>query len=268
MEITTDIANVFVHPLNLMVRGHNPPLTGLKDSVAQDGQAYALGAVVMPDGTYGVYEGGRRLAAMTAAGFLEVRLSVEQLTEPQILDRIAASDIKEPLPHIVMRNEEVVGGKVWLVSKMLDGGANKRQIAVSWNTTIDIISAYQTLLSEEVSVQNAVASGRLDITAYSRVKNKTAEFKRQLVEPAAAGKKVSVRDVLRAIEVDDPVAARRKEMVADTKAGVPLTQMDILFRVRADLRSLASAKLIIKEGNNEVWDDITDLVGHIGGRGG
>ena len=74
-----------------------------------------------------------------------------------------------------------------------------------------------------------------------------------------------MRDVLRAIEADDPVAARRKEMVADTKAGVPLTQMDILFRVRADLRSLASAKLIIKEGNNEVWDDILDLVGHIGG---
>lgn len=263
MEIICDIERVHIHPYNENIRGINPSLTGLRESVAQSGQAYALSAVPGEDGAYLVYEGARRLAAMTAAGFSEVRLSVEILTDEQVLARIAASDIKEPLPHVVANKGIVTGGKSWLVRQMLDGGSRKDEIAAALNITLDEVSAYLNLHSEEESTLSAVATGRLPFTGYCRIKYKSAEFKAQLLE---GKKKVSVREVLKAIEIDSPVG-RRKEAAAEpveTSAVNPSTLLRDIWRNLLSLRGMD----YVPDPDDDMWIDIVYLVNKINGGNG
>lgn len=260
MEIVVDIERVGIHPYNENIRGVNPSLTGLRESVLQSGQAYALGAVPGEDGTYLVYEGARRLAAMTAVGFTEVRLSVENLTDEQVLARIAASDIKEPLPHVVAKKGIVTGGKSWLVRQMLDGGSRKDEIAAALNITLDEVSGYLALHSEEESTLSAVASGTLAFSAYCRIKYKSPEFKAQLLE---GKKRVSVREVLKAIESDSPVS-RRKEAnpePVETSAVNPSALLRDIWRNLLSLRGMDYAP----DPDNDMWVDIVYLVEKING---
>lgn len=259
MEIVVDIEQVGIHPFNQSIRGINPPLTGLIESMRQGGQAYALAATPSDDGTFLVYEGARRLAAATAAGLTEVRLSVENLTDAQVLERIAASDIKEPLPHVVVDKQGcVVGGKAWLVRQMVRGGAGKHEVAASLSVTLDEVSAYLNLHSEEESTLSAVATGKLPFSGYCRVKYKSPEFKKRLVEPATEGKKVSIRNVLKAIADDDPVSGRRVEAETTPVETSRVNPISLLLRIRSDLTALRGMDYPV--GEQEIWEDILELM--------
>ena len=257
MEITVSIDRVFVHPDNLDIRGPNPSLTGLKDSLEQDGQGYAMYATVGADGNYYVYEGGRRLAALSALGVTEVVLSVSDISPAQVLRMIAVSNIKEPFPPVVARDGCAVGGKALLVRRMLDEGMQRHEIAASLDERIDIVSAYISLLDEEPAVLDAVASGRLEMTAYARIKYKSPDFKRQIIE-GAKGKKVPVRAVLKAIQDDN--AGAIDEMVKEAQ---PRNDMGdnpvgaILARLRGDLMTLRNMDVDLSRF--EIWDDICEL---------
>lgn len=262
MEIICDIERVHVHPDNLEIRGSNPSLTGLRDSIQQDGQAYALAVVLGDDGDYYVYDGGRRLASLAASGATQVRLSVEALTRPQILYRIAVSNMKEPFPHVVVENGCVVGGKAWLVKELLAEGARKDQVATALNERIDVISAYISLLDEPESILNTVASGRLEITSYARVKYKSAEFKERLVT-GAKGKKVPVRAVLKAIRDDNAEVVA--VMVQGPRPQAEMVDSDVvaaMLRVRAGLVTIKNADVDLSE--YEAWYDICELVEEMG----
>lgn len=262
MEIICDIERVHIHPDNLEIRGSNPSLTGLRDSIQQDGQAYALAAVLGDDGDYYVYDGGRRLASLAASGATQVRLSVETLTRPQILYRIAVSNMKEPFPHVVVEGGRVVGGKAWLVKELLAEGARKDQVATALNERIDVISAYISLLDEPENILNIVASGKLEITSYARIKYKSPEFKERLVA-GAKGKKVPVRAVLKAIQEDNAEAV--SEMVQRPRPQVEMVDNDVvaaMLRVRAGLVTIKNADVDLSE--YEAWYDICELVDEMG----
>ena len=256
MEILADIERVHLHPDNVEIRGANPSLTDMRDSVQQDGQAYALSAIIGDDGDYYVYDGGRRLAALTAAGVTHVRLSVEELTRAQVLRRIAASSIKAPFPHVVVRDGCVVGGKAWLVQQMLSQGLRRDEIATSMGERVDVVSAYQSLLSEDEEILIAVSDGRLEITAYARIKYKPPEFKRQLID-GAKGKKVPARAVIKAIQEDNASVVGEMVRERPSPETVNVEILDVLLRVRAGLMTLRNSDVDITKF--EIWDDIVDL---------
>lgn len=263
MEIICDIERVHVHPDNLEIRGSNPSLTGLRDSIQQDGQAYALAAVLGDDGDYYVYDGGRRLASLAASGATQVTLSVKSsMSRLQTLLAIAVSNMKEPFPHVVVEGGRVVGGKAWLVKELLAEGARRDQVATALNERIDVISAYISLLDEPESILNTVASGRLEITSYARVKYKSAEFKERLVT-GAKGKKVPVRAVLKAIRDDNAEVVA--VMVQGPRPQAEMVDSDVvaaMLRVRAGLVTIKNADVDLSE--YEAWYDICELVEEMG----
>lgn len=264
MEKWVNKNEVVIHPLNRQVRGRYGDMTVLKESIAESGQADPISCVLMPDGRYGAIDGGRRITSIKALDEIEhVWIVVEQLTDEQILDRIASSDIKEPLPHVVAVDGEIVGGRAWLAMQFTGGDVKKRRAAsAKLGVSPDVISAYLNLFREPESTIEAVASGKLEITAYARMKYQSEEFKKVVLAPALEkGYKVQVRRVMKALEHGVESLERYEELI--DQSDETLQKVDVnawLFQLYSAAATLFENGFSGQGCNNELWSGTVQMI--------
>lgn len=181
MKVRT--SQVSVHPINKRIRGRIASKSTLIDSMSVVGQANEIVCVQSDDG-YLAIDGGSRLSAAIEAGVDEVEISVRPpMSDDEIRRYILATSVRSPFPDIILGdNGEVVGGMCLAVVDELEGGVPRVDVAKAYGMSPDIVSAYRYLYSDITEIKQAVATGRLSMTVYSRMKRKSDEFKKEMAE--------------------------------------------------------------------------------------
>lgn len=176
-------AIIDVHPVNREIRGHIANRKALSESMGTDGQQNEIVCVPGDGGRYLAIDGGSRLAAAKELGLKEVEIVVrEPMSDSDVRRYILTTAVRFPFPEIIISDGIVVGGMCKAIVDELSGGRSRLDISRAYNLKPDVVSAYRELYSDVPEIQQAVASGRMSITVYSRIKFKGDEFKRELVD--------------------------------------------------------------------------------------
>ena len=182
MKVRT--SQVSVHPINKRIRGRIESKSTLIDSMSVVGQANEIVCVQSDDSSYLAIDGGSRLSAAIEAGVKEIEISVRPpMSDDEIRRYILATSVRSPFPDIILGDSgEVVGGMCLAVVDELESGVARVDVAKAYGMSPDIVSAYRYLCSDIIEIKQAVATGRLSMTVYSRMKRKSDEFKKEMSE--------------------------------------------------------------------------------------
>ncbi len=172
---------VFVHPINHQIRGRVSNKAALVDSMETEGQQNEIVCVPGSNGTYLAIDGGSRLSALKEMGVEMIEIIVRpEMTEDEVRRYILSTAVRFPFPELILEDGHPVGGMCVAIVQEL-ATRPKIDVCRAYNMAPDLVSAYKYLYTDTPDMQEAVASGRLSMTVYSRIKRKPRAFKEELV---------------------------------------------------------------------------------------
>jgi len=214
--------------------------TGLQKSISElqrkgagvDGTGVVQPIIVLEDGDrYYLRSGHRRLTAVKILGLDRIPAVVETV-QGQVSERMLMllSDNQVAPPTLVLNgNGEIVGGKALAVVEELNEATEDDErtltmedLALVLDERPDVISAYFQMMFAPPNVQKAIATGRLSVTAFARMKHMPPQFQEEVVESVPEDDTVSVRKVRKTIQ------QKRKDAIFDPKAD-PSEEDDLQF---------------------------------------
>lgn len=170
-------------------RGPIRDTTDLQQSISEKGIIKPL-LVRQRGGRLYLIDGERRLTAAKILGLALVPYVVIDVPEgTDIVDLMFTTNLHEGFPDIVIdKSGTVVGGVAHAVAQRLaQGDTNVMTLARIMGKRPDLISAYDYLTKAPIEVRQAVAHGRLSMSAYARMKRADAQTQIEIVQ-AAVGK--------------------------------------------------------------------------------
>lgn len=228
MKVDTGVVDV--HPINRQIRGHIANRKALAESIETDGQQNEIICVPGDNGRYLAIDGDSRLAAAKELGLKEVEISVrEPMTDDEVRQYILTTSVRFPFPEIIITDGVVTGG---VCKAIVDELKHRSRLDISraYNLKPDIVSAYRELYNDIPEMQEAVASGRMGMTVYSRIKFKADEFKREL---CGSDGELSYERVRRAKNKDDGKSDEQSEKYAFNPIAAAVDVRDKLWEMGA-----------------------------------
>lgn len=227
-----------------------------------------------------VVNGHRRLTAARALKLSKVPVRIIELRPGEdVVDLMFATDVTKKFPPVVLDGDGVIiGGIAKAVARKIDGGTKTlKEIGDIMGLRADEVSAYQRLFYAPVEVRQAVAKGRLSISAFARMKHASSELQREIVNSAEDADTVSVdrvrrhlkkhksknrqsllgEDMVEAATVTEATTDQDGEII-EAQEDRPDTVLVALNRIYRALKSVDPAGLGGRE--RYVWDQIVDLM--------
>jgi ParB-like chromosome segregation protein Spo0J len=180
------ITNENGEPIN--PRGPVRNTADLQRSIKECGKIIVPLSVAEEEQTGDLYliNGHRRMTAAKIMGLELVPFQVVhvgKISEDLLLDMMLATNVQEAFPAIVLDGSgQVVGGLAMAIRNRIEGSDRTiESLSDLMGMRTDVISAYFRLCYAPTRTQKAVASGRLSITAYSRIKYADPELQADIV---------------------------------------------------------------------------------------
>ena len=181
-------------PLN--PRGDVFETTDLQASIKETGLKHPIMVRIDDHGRYLLQEGHRRLAACKKLGWQEIPCLIENYSpEANPLD-----DIITMFAGDVTSDYNPVSAAI-AVKRLVDAGYRLSQIAKAWGKKPDTVGAYLALLDASPAAADAVESGRMGISVFSRLKSLPPEIQEAVIDRASDDSgNVSMRNVIAALK--------------------------------------------------------------------
>lgn len=181
-------------------RGPIRDTADLQDSIREHGQIFQP-LLVRRDqaGRLFLIDGERRLTAAKIMGLPLVPYAIIEAEGVNIVDLMLATNLHEQFPEIVIdKAGAVVGGVAFAVAQRLTApGMTIERLARVMGKRPDLVSAYRQLTVAPVEVREAVARGRLSMSAFARMKHAPAHVQAEIVRAAANDDKDVTLDKVR-----------------------------------------------------------------------
>lgn len=175
------VKEILPDPEHPNIRGTVRDTTDLQPSISKYGVLEPLQVTLRDDKLY-LVNGYRRLTAARALGLDLVPVTVYDIENGQVLDYQLATAIQQQHPDAVFKDGQIVAGRCWAAYHKIEGGSTRSEVATVMGITADVAGAYHCLFTDLPPVQEAVADGRLAITAYSLMKHADDELKLFVVD--------------------------------------------------------------------------------------
>lgn len=168
-------------------RGPIRDTTDLQQSIGKHGILQPLLVRLDAQGHLWLIDGERRLTAAKALGLPVVPYVVREAEGINIVDLMLATNLHEQFPDIVIDGAgTVVGGVAFAVAQRLaQGDTTIEGLARVMGLRPDLVSAYNHLTQAPVEIRQAVARGRLSMTAYARMKRAPEAVQVEIVQAAS-----------------------------------------------------------------------------------
>lgn len=213
-------------------RGNNYNTVDLQPTIRKHGVVQRIIVYEGDDDYYYLVAGSRRWTAARQVGMKTVPCRIlDSKKEEEILELVAQTNLFQPIPAIILKGTETVGGNSQLAHRMNELDVPRTKIGNSIGCTPDVATALINLYDDMIEVREAVANGRMDITVYSLIKFKPDALKlfvcaRQGKITAKFVREVnknwdSIKDKLEDVEEEEPVVSEvlsevRDEVVKET----------------------------------------------------
>lgn len=206
------------------------------------------------DGKFYVCEGNRRVFVARKIGLETVPAHIRDIDAAGARRIMMASDLRRAQPHVVVRKvddeEQIVGGLALAIKREKEESEASNQSLADMlgdKITADTVGAYLQLFDEHMEIVKAVASGKLAITAYSRMKSQPTEVKLAVI--GKDKESISANDVRETIK-------QQRRAAGDTNSDLPF-----MGEVSEHAQALGTALAILRKmhGANFTNDEIVIL---------
>jgi hypothetical protein len=236
------------HKLFHNVRGRIGVTTDLQQSLPKDGQIKRIQVMPHPkmEGKYIVLDGHRRTVAARKAGLETMKVEIVDIGLEQVTKFMLLSAMREEIPDIALDSDgNVVGGYCYAVNDLVSQGMKRFEIARLTGLKPDTISALKDLYSEPVvGVRQAVAQGRIGITAYWRIRRLPDSDKEEILSLRG---QITRKKIERFLQDKNDAAAA--EMAAAEKSEQAEAELDLFPEIEEEYPSgQVSAKMEFVRG--------------------